>query len=176
MKIRKSIFAGIILVLGLVLFMAQECSFGSSQSTQDAQKEEIIKGAISQIPSYSPTHFMERTNVNERAKRFDNPNKIGYLYVFVGNSPIGYYTVKGKVSSLQSYMNSPDKVIKDSWGNVVVNDADIDGTYGDNIQGVFAFTTGGAYFEIPTTGTMGYMYSDFPLPINVPEFNVTVKK
>jgi hypothetical protein len=57
-----------------------------------------------------------------------------------------------------------------SESKVVVNDADIDGTYGDNIQGVFGFTVQGTYFEIPTNGIMGYMYNDFPLPLNVPQF------
>jgi len=93
----KKVFMGFLVAMVLIFTMSTtECQFGSSQATQNVQKEEIIRNAISTIPSYSPTYFMERKNVNERAKRFDDPNKIGYVYIFASNNSNWLLCSKGK--------------------------------------------------------------------------------
>jgi hypothetical protein len=87
----KKVFMGFLVAMVLIFTMSTtECDSNNSRTTQAIQKEEIIQNALSTLPSYSPIYFMERKNVSERAKRFDDPNKIGYVYIFASNIPIGY--------------------------------------------------------------------------------------
>ena len=79
---------------------------------------------------------------------------------------MAFYTVKGKVSSLNSYLTPLDKVLDDPHGSydagsVVVSAPDIDGAYGENADGIFFFTTEGAYVEWQGD----YMVSDQPLKL-----------
>jgi hypothetical protein len=46
----------------------------------------------------------------------------------------------------------------------VVNAPDLDGTYGENVEGIFFFTTEGAYVEWKGE----YMMSDQPLKLSTP--------
>jgi len=168
------------LVMGLVLATSLTlagCDFTPSAYDQNTEvKDRVMQSATATVPAYRPTNFLERQMINWRAKTFDQPNKIGYVYVLVaGVGPIGYYTVFGKVASLNSFNVPQQKVLTGlSGNNPVVDDADVDGTWGHNIEGVFAKTDNGAYIEIPTTGAMGYIYSDIPLPFKVPHLNITV--
>lgn len=117
----------------------------------------------------------ERANVARRATIFDNEDKISYIYLVNYGRVMAFFTVQGKVSSLRSYMTPVDKLV-DGNGNdcrrnyemsgmyepcYVVESADIDGTYGENVDGIFFFTTEGAYVE----WRGDYMMSDQPLKL-----------
>ena len=56
-------------------------------------------------------------------------------------------------------------------GSHVLDDADLDGTYGHNHEGVFFFTDNDVYVEIPVDGPVGYFYTDQPLPIKAPKLD-----
>ncbi len=101
---------------------------------------------------------------------------IGYITLVVGNSILCQYTVDGKITSLNSYL-SPDSdyyeiatgatsTYKNSWL------ADVDGSYGTNVDGVFWFDCNGNYHE--WNGT--YHYSDIPLPIDDPVIKFETEK
>ncbi len=82
---------------------------------------------------------------------------------------MAYYTVSGKVSSLNSYMVPTQKIVDDPYGSFdaggqVVESPDLDGTYGENAHGIFFFTTDGAYVEWQGQ----YLWSDQPLKISQP--------
>ena len=82
---------------------------------------------------------------------------IGYIALFGTNGNlIATYEVDGKVTSLNSYL-SPDSdyYTSSSYAHWL---ADVDGSYGTNVDGVFWFTTDNHYME--WTGT--YLYSDVP--------------
>ena len=62
----------------------------------------------------------------------------------------------GKVSSLNSYLTPMEQVewfnqvdVGDSWGDIpiVTQAPDLDGTYGENSDGIFWFTADGTYQE-----------------------------
>ena len=88
---------------------------------------------------------------------------------------MAYYPVKGKVSSLNSYLSTPQQVIRwpeKSADKFVVDSPDFDGTYGQNDDGIFFFTTSNAYVEWKGD----YLWSDQPLQLTQqPELVVNLK-
>lgn len=111
----------------------------------------------------------QREKANTLICQVDRP--LGYIVLFAGNTTVGRFTVDGKVSSLNSFL-SPDYVehverhFGDYGGNVVVNTelADVDGSYGENDNGIFFFTPDGKYVE----WTGEYLYSDIPFEVDNP--------
>lgn len=134
---------------------------GSAKGLYDQEK--ITDQLTKLIPVPLIHTGQERMMVAWRATRFDMDNKIGYVYIFCsGVGCIGYYTVYGKVASLNSFLvPEVGYVSMDSGYSEPL--ADIDGTYGHNIEGVFMRLTTGAYVELPTNGPIGYLYSDQPI-------------
>lgn len=89
---------------------------------------------------------------------------LGYIVLFTeGGGVVGRYIVDGKVTSLNSYL-TPDSEYyengeyRNNWL------ADVDGSYGENDQGIFFFTPDGKYIE--WTGI--YLYSDIPFEVTTP--------
>lgn len=110
----------------------------------------------------------QRENANTLVCAVDKP--LGYIILFTeGGGVVGRFIVDGKVSSLNSYL-SPDYVEKaygnSSGGYTTINSelADIDGSYGENDNGIFFFTPDGKYVE--WTGI--YLYSDIPFELDAP--------
>jgi hypothetical protein len=121
--------------------------------------------------------FLELEQQREKLLRFNNPAKIGYVYIFNPGvkEPIGYYTISGKISSTDSQMTTGDQVYWTCRRNhgcqpVVVESPSDDGSYGPNEQGFFFFTTEDVYVFVPQM--MSPLYQDAPLSIyTVPQFN-----
>lgn len=112
----------------------------------------------------------ECINLAKKLKRDGDPNRITYVYLLSWSGEfIGYYTVKGKVSSNQSQMAPMDSSVRIcDW-----NSADCyalgeapgdDGSYGPNEDGIFFFTTD----DTKITWNGLYQQSDRPLNIKVP--------
>ena len=80
---------------------------------------------------------------------------------------IGRFIVDGKVSSLNSFL-TPNMVqdwkSKNSGVIVETELPDIDGSYGENVEGIFFFTTDGKYLE----WTGDFLYSDIPFSVDDP--------
>ena len=88
---------------------------------------------------------------------------------------MAFYTVKGKVSAVNSMLTTTEQVV-DGNGNqcdyestyshdcFVVSSPDIDGSYGSNGDAIFFFTTDGVYVE----WRGDYMLADQPLKIQTP--------
>lgn len=111
----------------------------------------------------------QREKANTLVCQVEKP--LGYIVLFAGNTTVGRFVVDGKVSSLNSFL-SPDYVEMldqhtSSWGgNVTINTelADVDGSYGENDNGIFFFTPDGKYVE----WTGEYLYSDIPFEVEAP--------
>jgi len=107
---------------------------------------------------------------------------LGYIVLFTeSGSVVGRFVVDGKVSSLNSFL-TPDSEYYSGEARAInttnlsgdtsvssythVNNwiADVDGSYGENDNGIFFFTPDGKYVE--WTGT--YLYSDIPFEITDP--------
>lgn len=89
---------------------------------------------------------------------------LGYIVLFTeGGGVVGRYVVDGKVTSLNSYL-TPDSTYYSRESGFVSWLADVDGSYGENDQGIFFFTPDGKYIE--WTGI--YLYSDIPFEVTTP--------
>lgn len=137
----------------------------------DSQKVEETQKRVQQaVPIPELKTSAERQNIARRAKLFDDENKISYIYLVSYGKVMAFYTVKGKVSSLNSYLTPASKLVKYDGSNCnrgastncfVVSAPDIDGAYGENADGIFFFTDSGAYVEWQGD----YMMSDQPLKL-----------
>jgi len=112
---------------------------------------------------------LERDNLTKRLERWNNPNKISYIYLLSDmGSVIGYFPIKGKVSSVNSKLTTTsqllyaDASVGDSASGVVES-ADIDGSYGSNGDAVFWFLVDGTYME----WNGKYFLSDRPVKLSI---------
>jgi hypothetical protein len=171
---RRRIAAIAVGLIVLVAATAGSCdsapSAPSAQSSGQAETETAFAQQRAAVP-YPVAELkdsLERRNLRERLLRTNQPNKIGYVYLlsFAGQ-PLGYYVIKGKVSSTDSQMTATDMVVDGTRGSVTVPAPGDDGSYGKNEPGIFFFTSEGSM----VTTNLNYLYSDAPLPLNVPKLN-----
>lgn len=163
-----------LLVLGLMLGLAGCTPTATQQNKIDTQKatENILSN---QATPTDLEYSLERFNLTKRAYWVNGQREkamavpcpverpIGYIAVLADSGAIIYTsTVDGKVSSLNSYL-SPDseKYATSSYADWL---ADVDGSYGTNVDGVFWFTIDGNYME----WNGKYLYSDIPFQVEDP--------
>lgn len=160
------------------------------------QDESRTVSAANKLQSNQPTpsdidYSLERYNLIRRAYWVNGQREkanalpcqiekpLGYVVLFSANTVVGNFIVDGKVSSLNSFL-TPDYQY---FGTSVDSDgephngvalsvprelADIDGSYGENDDGIFFFTPDGKYIE----WTGDYLYSDIPFEVSDPVVNV----
>lgn len=178
---KKLIALSMILCLGTVLTGCE-----ASGTTSDTQTTiEIGNKLAANQPTPSDIDYsLERYNLikrtywvnGQREKANTLPCEVekplGYIVLFTeSGSIIGTFTVDGKVSSLNSFL-APDSEYYEwsSYQSSVKNVwlPDVDGSYGENDNGIFFFTADGKYIE--WTGT--YLYSDIPFVVEDPILKV----
>lgn len=170
MKKIAAIVTTALLVVGLSACQGED---SSAQTTGQAQTEEVFDKAQDAVPYPKDeigTAPLERANLAKKLIRENDPDKIGYVYILSFGKFIGYYTIKGKVSSNQSQMTTSELIVRPCSGcdRVVVTAPGDDASYGENEQGIFFFTSQGALVKT----SADYLYSDQPLAVqNVPELN-----
>lgn len=118
----------------------------------------------------------QREKANALVCEVEKP--LGYIVLFgESGTVIGSFVVDGKVSSLNSFL-TPDSEYYEKYSGASTGDelasyvdrysnkwlADVDGSYGENDNGIFFFTPDGKYIE--WTGT--YLYSDIPFVVDDP--------
>lgn len=170
--------AALVGVLLFVMFGAADCDGGENDKQRD-EVQKISGKAFDQqraavpYPADQLKDSLERRNLRERLLRFNDPKKVGYVYILSFGDFIGYYTIAGKVSSTQSQMNPSDDISGDKCGSgcsehVVSESAGDDGAFGEAEPGIFFFTTEGVMVQVSTD----YIYSDQPISVgDIPELN-----
>ena len=112
----------------------------------------------------------QREKANTLACEVDKP--LGYIVLFTeGGGVVGRFVVDGKVTSLNSFLTPDSEYYEYGGGSYsAINRwlADIDGSYGENDNGIFFFTPDGKYIE--WTGI--YLYSDIPFEVDSPVIKV----
>lgn len=166
----------------VIIFLLSGCATPSRNAdTQSAQAQEQMtleqsqKALTTNQPAPIMTYSLERENIRKRLERFNDPNKIGYLYTLTANGQIvGFYTVKGKISSVNSYLTTSEQLIcygdqhglADSaysdYGCLTMEAPDSDGSYGTNGEAIFWFDTNDIYGE----WSGDYQYFDEPLQMS----------
>lgn len=129
-----------------------------------------------------PSDPLERKNLAARLQQYNSKGSTNYVYVFAGmtDKVIGYYVIRGKVSSTGSQMTSTDINVHCGYGgdhqsctNQAIGD---DGSYGPDEggqAGVFFFTTTGTLVETDQP----FLVSSAPITVygNVPELDAPAK-
>ena len=166
---KKSIF----MFLGMIMCMMFLMSESSCESVQDRTQNKQLQNtadAMNQVEIPTMTYFQERKTIAAWAKRWDKAQITTYVYLVSYGTIIGYYVCNGKPASTKSYLLPETRF---STGGTLIESPDIDGTYGDNNPGIRFFTADGVAVEWGGYG-QGYLFSDAPLPINVPKLNVVI--
>lgn len=163
---RGTVVAGIA-IAGALALTAGACDSGGNNSATKAQKDqnslsgreaaEFNKAVPYPYAHQAPTNPLERENLKRRLLEYNSSGDTNYVYLlnFQGE-PIGYYVIKGKVSSTDSQMTSTDinvncSDLNDSTGQACTNKAiGDDGTYGSEEggqNGIFFYTASGNLVE-----------------------------
>lgn len=151
-----------------------------SDQKQNLKKETQFQGqvgakkqAVVGYPDVS--NFVESANLRKRYEELDDV-KIGYVYLLDHGLVFASYTVRGKVSSLNSQFTNPEQIVKtdygDGWGTETVPQAEPDGSYGSNPDGIFFWTSDGTYVEWGGN----YLYSKQRLSLAQPAQAVITKQ
>lgn len=172
----------ILLLVAITLCMLAGCDSDYQEQTSDVEKQQSITKDLQQSQP-TPTdidYSLERYNLIRRAywvngqreKALSLPcpveKPLGYVVLMLeGVGVVGNYVIDGKVSSLNSFLTPDSEYYEYSAGETSKKNnwlADVDGSYGENDNGIFFFTTDGKYIE--WTGT--YIYSDIPYIVDNP--------
>ena len=168
----KKVLMVLMIVVGMLGLMGCEISSRDSAEAIQEQNSRVANDTI-EVPTVS--YFQERRTIAKWTSRWDKANVVTYVYLVSYGNILGYYVSDGKPASTKSYLTPEETVDYHSSGSVVVSTQDIDGTYGENNVGIRFFTAEGTAVEWGGSGA-SYLYSDAPLPINVPKLNVVINK
>lgn len=176
----------ILLLVAITICMLAGCDSDYQEQTFDVEKQQSITKDLQQSQP-TPTdidYSLERYNLIRRAywvngqreKALSLPcpveKPLGYVVLMLeGVGVVGNYVIDGKVSSLNSFLTPDSEYYEYSAGETSKKNnwlADVDGSYGENDNGIFFFTTDGKYIE--WTGT--YIYSDIPYIVDDPILKV----
>lgn len=178
--IKKLIIASIIASISIALV---GCDKTSSQIDINATKQVANKLQSAQPTPKDIDYSLERYNLIRRAYWVNGQREkadalvcqiekpLGYIVLFTeGGGVVGSFIVDGKVSSLNSFL-TPDSDYYETTH--VTNNwlSDVDGSYGENDDGIFFFTPDGKYIE--WTGI--YLYSDIPFEVDNPVIKVVAE-
>lgn len=178
-----------ILITSIILIPLFAFAWGSTPNTSNENtmaKEAAItevqqrKHLISTPPPVLE-NSVERQNLIKRLETFNSSEKISYIYLTSFGKVMAFYTVKGKVSSVNSMLTTTEQLVdwrgrQCSNGNsnncYTVPSPDLDGSYGSNGNAIFFFTTEGTYVE----WNGEYMLADQPLKLTTqPELVRNIK-
>lgn len=180
-----------------VCFVLTDCDIDeealTSARANEAEKQNTIAVSGS-LASRQPTptdiqYSLERYNLIRRAywvnglrdKARSLPCPVsdvpmGYVVLLTeGGGVVGKFEVDGKVTSLNSYLTPDSEYYEIAYGGSYRAEnkwiADVDGSYGENDNGIFFFTPDGKYVE--WSGI--YLYSDIPFIIDNPVVSYSVE-
>lgn len=181
-----------IICLVIVICLTTACLpayawWGKSDTTADVTAtKDIAENLARNQPTPTDINYsLERYNLIKRAYWVNGQREkantlpcaiekpLGYIVLFTSSGAVvGSFVVDGKVSSLNSYLTPDSEYCEIVYGGNYTDYnewlADVDGSYGENDNGIFFFTTDGKYIE--WTGT--YLYSDIPFIVEDPVLKV----
>lgn len=178
MKTRIKIVSILVAVLLIVLTVG--CSESGTYMDTYTTKQVASKLQENQPTPNDIEYSLQRYNLIRRAYWVNGMREkarslpcevekpLGYIYFFLeGVGCIAQYTVDGQITSLKTYL-TPDS--ERYAGESVYWLADVDGTYGENQEGIFFFTVDGNYIE----WNGRYHYSDIYYEIDDPILKTTI--
>lgn len=162
----------------LILFLALACLTLSACDMETTQKvldeQEVVAQNQQKMEAQEPlpdlSNSIERRNIINRLKLFENENKMSYIYLTSYGKVMAFYAVKGKVTSGSKRLTSEERFVEyldcgDSYCNNTKTEApSLDGTYGSSGDYIFFWTTDGTYIQ----WSGEYMLADQPLSLQTP--------
>ncbi|MFI5973581.1 hypothetical protein [Streptomyces sp. NPDC051452] len=150
--------------LAAALLALAGCTSDNNASKQQAKQNDLAAGTAQKFNQAVPYPYangmpsdpLERKNLARRLTQYNSKGNTNYVYVFAGmtDKVIGYYVIRGKVSSTSSQMTSTQVNVHCGYGgdNITCTNNAIgdDGSYGPDEGGeggVFFFTTNGTLVE-----------------------------
>lgn len=169
------------IILALLLIVATFGGCESGSSADNLSTQEVANRLQSNQPTPTDISYsLQRYNLIRRAYWVNGMREkartlpcevekpLGYIYFFVeGVGCIAQHTVDGQITSLRSYLTPDSEYYSASYSDWL---ADVDGTYGDNHDGIFFFTVDGNYVE--WNGL--YHYSDIYYEIDDPVLKTVI--
>ena len=189
-RIVALICAAVIALAVLISFTACDASWWDVEPSGTAADTANTKAAVDRLQASQPTptdieYSLERYNLTRRAYWVNGQREkanslacpvskpLGYVILLTeSGSVVGKFTVDGKVSSLNSFLTPDSEYYEYSAGEYSTQNkwlADVDGSYGENDNGIFFFTPDGKYVE--WSGI--YLYSDIPIEVAAPVVSYT---
>jgi len=170
-RVARVLLAAVAVVAGLVLLTA--C--GSKAEQNDPVASANYEQQKRDVPVPQLKQSLERRNIAEHLKRNNVADRTRYLYVYTRTgAPIGYYVIRGKVTSSSAQLTPTDDFAKKcgtcDW-EVVQGPTD-DGSYGGDEGGIYFFTADS--IEIQTN--LDWVLTDAPMRIDAPQLHVTVTR
>lgn len=126
---------------------------GETQEVEARLTESNQQRLITACPPPELTNSLERENLKRRLEFLNDDNKELYVALLSNDGKVLATYVTYKVSSLNSYLTTNEQIVEDPYGygegrqGQVLESPDLDGSYGFNNEGIFFFTTDGAYIE-----------------------------
>lgn len=152
-----------LLVCTLFGFGFDSCDSSNPEAERQTRiKQENTESLMKKQPTPQIGFSMDRYLLSERLVRFNDPNKMNYLYVFAGNK-VYEITIVGKVASTSKRLTDPEGWVNFANSTSSANQyrvpvADETGTWGSSDPARLAMTTLGSLIEFG--GFMGYFYSE----------------
>ena len=164
---------GLVLLFCFVVTMCSGCpnhvDTGSTTDAEMEQTEHNHAALVKAVPPPQLTTSQERINLKKRLERFNSETKVSYIYLVNYGKIMAFYTVKGKVSSVNSLLTTPQQIVERRTtqgpnNHLAIASPDLDGSYGSNGDAIFFFTTDDTYVE----WRGDYMLCDKPLKLSTP--------
>lgn len=140
------------------------CNEGGTAKDEQKRTEANQLRLINVQPPVSLDWSLEREQINKRTSLWNDPDKVSYIYLVDFGKVMAFYTIKGKVSSVNSQITNPEQKITGTHGNITLPSPAEDGSYGENGAAIFFFTTDSTYVEWAGS----YMLADKPLKMATP--------
>lgn len=154
------------LALALIVVLAMViggCGGGNRTAREKQQTAKLnnVDRLITNQPSTPLDYSMDRYLIDQRNKRFNDPNKINYLYIVMADGTWLKVTIIGKMASTSKRLSSPVEVNSWSNGYYTVPAPDDMGVWGESVGAHLGMTTLGSLLECG--GFLSYIYSEVPL-------------
>jgi hypothetical protein len=150
----KQVLVGFILFSAIVFSAGCSDKYDSQGQTQKYEAratEDNQARLIKSCPPPNMSQSLERENLKRRLELLNKNDGMLYVALLSYDGKVLATYVTHKVSSVNSLMTTPEQIVHDPYayqsGGQVVSSPDLDGSYGTNGDGIFFFTTDGAYIE-----------------------------
>lgn len=159
-------------LIAAIVFVGAGCEYDEGTASVEQEKtEENQSVLLEKQPPVKLDWSLERENINKRTTLWNDENKVSYIYLVNYGKVMAFYTIKGKVSSVNSQITNPEQLAHKYYSyaganfieGVLPSPAE-DGSYGTNGDAIFFFTTEGVYVE----WAGDYMLADEPLQLTTP--------